>query len=103
MILRKPSVIDPRDVRRLERVLADLRHLLNEGEPPFDAFRDAPVLDGWSGTLMPQDAIIGRLGGAGRATAYPLVALSPDRLWARSLHGWVRLGRHVDETDLSHS
>lgn len=103
MILRSPIVIDPRDVRRLERVLADLRHLLREGEPPGEACRDAPLLDGWSATLVPQDGLIGRLEGASRTTTWPLVAVSPDRVWALSLHGWVRLGRHVDETDLAHS
>ena len=95
MITESLLVIDPRDVRRLEAVAADLRLLIDEGMPPEEVLRKAPLLDGWSRTFVPQPAIIGRIHAGGPALARPLFALSRESLWARSLGGWIRLGRHA--------
>lgn len=93
----------PEDVDLIARLAEDLAWCLREGGPPQDVIVAAPVIDAWSPTLVPQTAIIGRVG-ASRPLVTPTIhALSPDLGWARSLFGWYRLGRRVDEVGLNHS
>lgn len=90
----------PDDVEALSQVAADLRYLLyGNGVPPMVHLNEAPLLEGWSETLVPLRGIIS-LSGIDKPTSVigqPVFALSRNRGWARTLHGWVRLGRHVDE------
>lgn len=94
------SIINgPDDVASLSRVAVDLRALLYGSGVPADANLDqAPLLDGWCETLVPLRGIIGLSGSDKPASLVrPIFALSRTHGWARTLHGWVRLGRHVDE------
>lgn len=90
----------PDDIDALSEVAADLRYLLcGNGVPPMVRLNEAPLLEGWSETLVPLRAIISLSGIDSPASliGQPVFALSRSRGWARTLHGWVRLGRHVDE------
>lgn len=95
------SIVEgPQDIEALSQVAADLMCLLHEdGFPPMVCLNEAPLVDGWSETLVPLRAIIS-LSGIDSPTSMigqPVFAMSRSKGWARTLHGWVRLGRHVDE------
>ena len=90
----------PDDIDALSEVAYDLRNLLyGNGLPPMVRLNEAPLLEGWCETLVPLRGVIG-LSGIDKPTSLigqPVFALSRSKGWARTLHGWVRLGRHVDD------
>lgn len=90
----------PDDIDALSQVASDLRHLLyGNGVPPMVCLNEAPLLEGWSETLVPLRGIIS-LSGIDSPTSLigqPIFAMSRRHGWARTLQGWIRLGRHVDE------
>jgi len=96
-------VNDCLDAELFAQLAADLIHIAKHGHPPPGSLDGAPMLDHWTRTLTPHVALIGNPPGPiGRSTTSTVYAIPEDGSWARTLGGWFRLGRHVDEAGLQH-
>lgn len=91
-----------RELTRL-RALVDDMEAIRSGMSPERLAGDAPILDHWMLTHRPEACLAGRSTGHPKlqGAARPIVTsdlwlMSKDRLWARTLSRWYRLGRPAD-------
>ncbi|WP_390633829.1 DUF6634 family protein [Oryzibacter oryziterrae] len=94
-----------REIVRLERLLADLRHLRDRGEPDEVSLHVAPVLDGWSIAFASVPCLVGCvtghpiLAGAGRYIATSdLCVVSARGKWGRTRSRYYQLGSKSELT-----
>ena len=87
-------------LERVKALAADLTLVLEGRTPERIAPRDAPVLERWFLARRAEPCLVGLstghplLPGDGRPIATSeLWLLSEDRMWARTLSRWYRLGR----------
>jgi hypothetical protein len=87
------------EILRLERLLADLRHVRDYGSPDEVSLRAAPYLDHWSISYRPAQCLVGcttghpLLPGADRYIATSDLCLISEREnWARTRSRYYRLG-----------
>lgn len=88
-----------KEIARLERLLIDLRHILDHGGPDEISLHTAPVLDRWSVSYAPVPCLVGCstghpiLTGADRYIATSdLCVISERGSWARTRSRYYRLG-----------
>lgn len=84
---------------RLSALVADMEKI-RIGTPPEHLAQDAPILDHWVVAQRPIPCLAGLSTGHPRLTGEnrligtsDLCLMSEDRLWARTLSRWYRLGR----------
>ncbi len=88
------------DAVRWEAALAAFDRLTAGNGPDTAELAAAPILSGWRRSLVPclEPVLIGqvaehpRLPGQRRVATSRLLALDPDRGWARTVSRWYRLG-----------
>lgn len=87
-------------LQRLSGLVADMQLVRQGASPEAMASGEAPILNRWVLAQRPVPCLAGlsighpRLAGVNRAiTTSDLWLMSEDRVWARTLSRWYRLGR----------
>lgn len=99
-VIVEPGVLPDAEAELYAALAADIAYVAAHGVPPPGALDGAPVLHGWCRTLTPHTALIGRISGHRAVTTPTIFIISDDGSYARTLRGWLRLGRHVDQMDV---
>ncbi|MBI5162843.1 MAG: hypothetical protein HY985_02960 [Magnetospirillum sp.] len=96
----------PREIEKLERLLADLKRLLSGRFPAIADIANAPRIDGYSIVGAASPCLAGvvtghpHLGDGHLIVSSELWVISPEQEWARTLSRTYRLGRPRAEKDI---
>jgi hypothetical protein len=95
------------ETARVRVLLADMERILAGAPPETTVSEEPPLLDHWILGNMLTPSLVGlatghpALPGVNRAIATsPVLLMSDDMTWARTLSRWYRLGRPAERTGL---